>query len=211
MNLEFSKRIYFSFILLMLCSTIISIAGISGFQRLAPAINTINDRNTQSLYYAEQMLTNIASKKNITKFEEFLNKSKENITERNEKEAIENIEKSYKSAFAGNFKAEEYTIENVVKLTEVNRNAMKDAGIRAEKLKNVGIWIIIFPTIFVWCIGLALLKNLDRTFIKPLCVLKSVISEFKKGNKMRRCPNFAQEGEFQNLYNDINHILDSKC
>ena len=210
MNLEFSRRIYFSFILLLLSSTIISIAGIAGFQRLAPAINTINDRNTQSLYYAEQMLTNIASRKDINKFEDFLNKSKENITEKNEKEAVENIEKSYKAAFNGNFRAEEYTIENVVKLTEVNRNAMIRAGVKAEKLKNVGIWIIIFPTILVWSIGLALLKNMKKTFIKPLEDLKSAISEYKKGNKMRRCPKFSHETEFQNLYNDINSILDLK-
>lgn len=210
MNIEFSKRIYFSFILLLLCSTIISIAGIAGFQRLAPSINTINDRNTQSLYYAEQMLTNIASRKNIVKFEEFLNKSKENITEKNEKEAVENIEKAYKSAFKGDFKAEEYTIENVVKLTEVNRNAMIEAGIRAEKLKNVGIWVIIFPTIFVWSIGLALLKNLEKTLIKPLGDLKNAVAEYKKGNKMRRCPKFSHESAFQSLYNDINSILDSK-
>lgn len=210
MDLEFSKRIYFSFIVLLICSTIISIAGIKGFQRLAPAINSINERNTQSLYYAEQMLTNIASRKNINKFEEFLNKSKKNITEKNEKEAIENIEKSYKSAFNGNFKAEEYTIENVVKLTEVNRNAMIEEGIKAQKLKNVGIWIIIFPTILMWSIGIALLKNLEKTFIKPLGDLKSAISDYKKGNKMRRCPKFYSESEFQNLYNDINSILDSK-
>lgn len=210
MNLEFSKRIYFYFILLLFCSTIISIAGISGFQRLAPAINTINARNTQSLYYAEQMLTNIASRKDINKFEIFLNKSKENITEKNEKEAVENIEKTYKSAFNGDFKAEEYTISNVVKLTEVNRNAMIEAGVRAEKLKNIGIWIIIFPTILAWSIGLALLKNLEKTLIKPLDVLRSTISEYKKGNKMRRCPKFSQEAEFQNLYSDINSILDSK-
>lgn len=210
MNFEFSKQIYFSFILLLFCSTIISIAGIGGFQRLAPAINTINARNTQSLYYAEQMLTNIATHKDINKFEKFLNKSKENITEENEKEAVENIEKMYKSAFSGNFKAEEYTIANVVKLTEVNRNAMIEAGIRAEKLKNIGIWIIIFPTIFVWIIGLALLKNLIKTFIIPLNNLKSTISEYKKGNKMRRCPKFSQESEFQSLYDDINLILDSK-
>lgn len=210
MNLEFSKRIYFSFILLLLCSTIISIAGISGFQRLAPAINSINDRNTQSLYYAEQMLMNIASRKDINKFEEFLNKSKENITETNEKDAVENIEKSYKAAFKGNFRAEEYTIENVVKLTEVNRNAMIQAGVSAEKLKNVGIWIIIFPTILAWSIGLALLKNLEKTFIKPLEDLRSAIAEYKKGNRMRRCPKFSQEAEFQSLYTDINSILDSK-
>lgn len=210
MNIEISKRMYFSFILLLLCSTIISIAGIYGFQRLAPAINTINKRNTQSLYYAEQMLTNISSRKDIKKFEEFLNKSKANITERNEKEAVNNIEKTYKLAFKGDFKAEETTIEHVVKLTEVNRNAMINAGIKAERLKNVGIWIIIFPTILAWCIGLALLKNLEKAFIKPLDDLKSAISEYKKGNKMRRCPKFSQEIEFQNLYNNINSILDSK-
>ena len=207
-KLIFAKKIYFSFILLLLCSTIIAIAGIKGFQRLAPAINIINSRNTQSLYYAEQMLTSISTQKNIKNFEFYLNKSKQNITEKHERENINNIEKVYKSAFLGNTKAEEQTIDCIIDLSRVNRKAMEKAGNDASKLESVGIWLIIFPTIFAWIIGITLLKMIENTMIKPLSELQDVVSSYREGNKMRRCPNISKSEEFQEIYNDLNAILD---
>lgn len=204
----FAKKIYLSFMLLLLCSTMIAFAGIKGFQRLAPAINIINCRNTQSLYYSEQMLTNITTHRNIKKFELYLKKSKENITEQHEQDAINNIEKAYKSAFQGDLDDETYTIENIINLSKINRKAMEDAGNQAYKLENVGIWIIIFPTIFAWIIGLALLKQINQTIIRPLSELQDVLSSYRKGNKMRRCPKIAKSEEFQDIYNDLNAILD---
>lgn len=204
----FAKKIYLSFILLLLSSTIIAIAGIKGFQRLAPAINIINSRNTQSLFYSEQMLTNISTHKNIKNFESYLNKSKENITEQYEQEAINNIEKTYKLAFKGNTKAEEQTIDYIIKLSSINRKAMEEAGNKAIKLKNIGIWIIIFPTIFAWIIGLVLLKLINQTIIYPLSELHDVVSTYRKGNNMRRCPKISKSEEFQEIYNDLNAIFD---
>ena len=207
-KLEFARRIYLSFILLLICASVIAFAGIRGFQRLAPAINTINVKNTQSLYFSEKMITNILAHKNIEVFEDYLNKSKQNITEPNEKELIHKIEKSYKAAFEGNKLAEEETIDYIVALTNVNRAAMQEAGIKAKRLENVGICIIIFPTIFAWIIGLALLNSIDKKFIKPVLELHDVVASYRAGNKMRRCPKVSQSEEFQEIYNDINAILD---
>ena len=209
-ELKFSKKIYSSFILLLICSTIIATAGIKGFKRLAPAIKNINNRNTQSLLYAEQMLKSVSSQKDIKTFEQNLEKSKQNITEDNEQEAIIEIEKDYKRAFNGDRIAEEKTIDDIIYLTSINRKAMIEAGNQALKLENIGIWLIIFPTIFAWIIGIMLLKLLYNSFIKPLSILKSVISDYRKGNKMRRCPKISQSAEFQEIYNDINTILDNK-
>lgn len=207
-KLIFAKKIYLSFILLLLCSTMIAAAGIKGFQRLAPAINIINSRNTQSLYFAEQMLTNITTQKNMEKFEYYLQKSKENITEQHEKEVVNNIESEYKPAFRGNIKAEEQIINYIIELSSINRKAMEDAGKQAKKMESIGIWIIIFPTIFAWIIGFALLKLIERTIIKPLSELQDVVSSYRKGNRMRRCPSVSKSDEFQEIYNDLNAILD---
>ena len=208
-ELGFDKRIYSSFILLLICATIIAISGIYGFQRLAPAINIINSRNTQSLYYAEEMLKSISKEKNIKTFEFYLNKSKNNITEKNEKEAVSNIEKSYKPAFNGDKNAEELTINYIIDLTNVNRKAMEEAGNCALRLEKIGIWLIVFLTIFAWVTGFILLKLFDSTLIKPLSELKSVLFEYRKGNKMRRCPKIAKSQEFQELYNCTNFLLDN--
>ena len=67
--MNFSKSICFSFILLLIFSSVIAIAGIRGFLRLAPSIEYINKHNTRSLYYAEQMLSYISVNKDFKQFE----------------------------------------------------------------------------------------------------------------------------------------------
>lgn len=208
--MNFSGKIYLYFIILLICSTIIAAAGIYGFQRLEPAINLLNSRNTQSLYYAEQMLTSISVQKDLNKFEKNLYLAKNNITETDEKEAVDNIESNYELAFKGNKQIEEETINEIAVLAKINRLAMEEAGTNAKKQRTIGIWIILFPTIFIWIIGFALLKRLDRTYIKPIQELNDVIFEFNKGNSMRRCPSITISKDLQKLYDGINTILDKK-
>lgn len=208
--MTFSKRIYSSFIIILVCSTIITIAGIRAFQRLEPFVNTLNSANTQSLYYAEQMLSSISAKKDVKKFEENLAKAKDNVTEAGEKDVLDRIEGNYLPAFQGNREMEEVIISEIAELSKINRVAMEHAGEVAEKTENVGIWIIIFPSVFIWIIGITILKRLDRVFIKPVQELNNVIFEYNKGNRMRRCPSVTASKDLQKLYDGINKILDSK-
>ncbi len=206
----FARRIYYSFIVILVCSTVIAIAGIRGFQRLEPFVNTLNSSNTKSLFYAEQMLSSISVKKDLKMFEKNLKDAKNNTTEPNEKEVIDKISGYYKSAFQGNEKMEEKTVNEIAELSKINRVAMEQAGIRAKKIQTVGIWIIIFPSIFIWIIGFTLLARLKRTFIKPLQELNDVIFDYNSGNHMRRCPSYTSSKDLQKLYDGINRILDNK-
>lgn len=208
--MNFAKRIYYFFIIILICSTVITIAGINGFQRLEPFVNTLNSSNTESLYYAEQMLSSISVKKDLKTFEKNLNKAKNNITEKGEKQAIDKIADNYLPAFNGNKKVEEETINEITALSKINRVAMEQAGLRAKKMQTVGIWIIIFPSIFIWIIGFTLMARLKRTFIKPIQELNDVIFDYNKGNRMRRCPSYTITKDLQKLYDGINHILDEK-
>ena len=208
--MKLGKRIYYSFIIILVCSTVISIAGIWGFQRLEPFVNTLNSSNTQSLYYAEQMLSSISMKKDLRKFEDNLYKAQNNITEAGEEVILEKIAGNYQPAFYGNEKYEEVTIDSIAELSRINRLAMQRAGLRAKKMQTVGIWIILFPSIFIWMIGLTLLARIKRTFIKPIEELNDVISDYNSGNRMRRCPSYAISKDLQNLYDGLNRILDGK-
>ena len=208
--MNFAKRIYYFFIIILICSTVITIAGINGFQRLAPFVNTLNSSNTESLYYAEQMLSSISVKKDLKTFESNLNKAKNNITEKGEKEAVDKIADNYLPAFNGNKKVEEETINEITALSKINRLAMEQAGLRAKKTQTVGIWIIIFPSIFIWIIGFTLMARLKRTFIKPIQELNDVIFDYNNGNRMRRCPSYTVSKDLQKLYDGINRILDEK-
>jgi len=208
--MNFAKRIYYSFIFILICSTVITIAGIRGFQRLAPFVSTLNSSNTETLYYAEQMLSSISVKKDLKLFEKNLDKAKQNITEIGEKEAINKIADNYLPAFNGDKKTEEETVNEITELSKINRIAMEQAGLRAKKMQSVGIWIIIFPSIFIWIIGLTLLARLKKTFIKPMQELNDVIFDYNSGNKMRRCPSYTVSKDLQKLYDGINRILDEK-
>jgi len=208
--MNFAKRIYYSYIIILICSTVITIAGIRGFQRLEPFVNTLNSSNTKSLYYAEQMLSSISAKKDIKVFEKNLNLAQNNITEPGEKEVLENIAGNYQPSFFGNNMYEEETISNITELSRINRIAMEQAGLRAKKMQTVGIWIIIFPSIFIWIIGFTLLARLKRTFIKPIQELNDVISDYNSGNCMRRCPSYTVSKDLQKLYDGLNRILDEK-
>ena len=201
--MKFGKRIYYSFIIILICSTIISIAGIRGFK-------TLNSSNTETLYYAEQMLSSISTKKDIRKFEENLYKAQNNITEVGEQEILEKIAGNYQPAFYGNEKYEEATIDSIAELSKINRMAMQRAGLRAKKMQTVGIWIILFPSIFIWIIGLTLLARIKKIFIKPIEELNDVISDYNSGNRMRRCPSYTVSKDLQKLYDGINTILDNK-
>ena len=208
--MNFAEKIYLYFIILLICSTIITIAGMYGFQQLEPAINLLNSSNTQSLYYSEQMLTSISVKKDLNNFKKNLDLAAKNITEPGEKEVVEKIAAGYLPAFKGNKNIEEQTINDIAELTRINRVAMEQSGVKAKKQEAIGIWIILFPSVFIWLVGIALLKRLDRTFIKPVQELNDVIFEYNKGNFMRRCPSVAATKELQNLYDGINKILDNK-
>ena len=208
--MNFAKRIYYSYIIILICSAVITIAGIRGFQRLEPFVSTLNSSNTKSLYYAEQMLSSISTKKDIRKFEEYLNLAKNNITEAGEKEVVEKIEGNYQPSFYGNNMYEEETISDIAELSKINRVAMEQAGLKAKKIQTVGIWIIIFPSIFIWIIGLTLLARLKRTFIKPIQELNDVIVDYNSGNHMRRCSSYTVLKDLQKLYDGINRILDEK-
>ena len=208
--MNISGKIYLYFIILLICSTIITIAGIYGFQKLEPSINLLNSSNTQSLYYAEQMLTSISAKKDLNKFENNLHLAGENVTEDGERNILDQIAVEYKPAFEGNKVFEEQVINDIAELARINRLAMEQAGIKAKKQQSIGIWIILFPSVFIWIIGIAFLKRLDRTYIKPIQELNDVIFEYIKGNYMRRCPSITASKDLQKLYDGINMILDNK-
>lgn len=208
--MKFSGRIYSYFIIILVCSTIITLAGIYGFQKLEPSINILNNCNTRSLYYAEQMIVSLAVKNDLKTFETYLNKAENNITENGEKDIVDEISASYIKAFKGNEIVKEKTIDKITALAEINRLAMEQAVNKAKKQQNIGIWIILFPSFFIWIIGITFLKRLDRTFIKPIQELNDTIYEYNNGNHMRRCPSVTSTKDLQMLYDGINNILDNK-
>lgn len=206
--MKFSKSIYLSFLLLLVLTTFLALAGIRGFSRLAPSIEQINRHNTRSLFVAEKMLSSIAIEKNKKTFENALFLAKENITEIGEKEAVKQIENNYEKAFEGDNLKEEKTVEGIIELSKINRIAMKNAALEAKKLSSVGSWVIVFMTLAIWITGILIIRNVRKNIINPMLEIKDVFECYKKGNKLRRCSKITSSKEFQNVYEEINNLLD---
>ena len=203
--MNFSRSFYLSFILLLVFSTLLALAGIRGFLKLAPSIEQINKHNTQSLYIAESMMSALTVNKDIKSFEEALAKGKTNVTEKGEAEVINN-----KSAFKNNAGYKETTVNNIIELSRINRVGMQNAALRAKKLSSAGAWVIGFLTLITWVLGLILIKTLTTNLIKPLAELIDVLESYFKGNKLRRCPKLAPNHDFQRIYDAINSLLDKQ-
>lgn len=206
--MKFSKSIYLSFLLLLIFATLVGFAGIRGFSRLAPSIEQINRHNTQSLYIAEKMLSSIAIEKNENEFQNALKLAKNNITEKGEKEALDKIEQNYKKAFEGDNFKEEQTVKGIIELSKINRIAMKNAALEAERLSSAGFWVIIFMIFIIWGLGIVIVNNIKKNIIDPMLEIKDVFECYEKGNRLRRCSKAISSKEFQNVCENINNLLD---
>lgn len=206
--MKFSKSIYLSFLLLLIFATLVGFAGIRGFSRLVPSIEQINRHNTQSLYIAEKMLSSIAIEKNENEFKNALKLAKNNITEKGEKEALDKIEQNYKKAFEGDNFKEEQTVKGIIELSKINRIAMKNAALEAERLSSAGFWVIIFMIFIIWGLGIVIVNNIKKNIIDPMLEIKDVFECYEKGNRLRRCSKAISSKEFQNVCENINNLLD---
>lgn len=186
------------------------------FVRMAPAIETIIERNERSLYACEQMLTYLAASLSTSEdaeklqdsFVRAMDKAERNITESEEPLAIEIIKKNYHLAFRGDPAARTKTLMAIGQLSEINRNAMVRADHKARQLGYSGAWGIVFMASAIFLLGLHFLRLIQRTLIRPIEELNSVIIAYHNGDRVRRCRKATAPQDFRTLLEGLNNILD---
>lgn len=186
------------------------------FMRMAPAIEIIIEQNERSLEACEEMLSilvlvNPSSKGTAqleSRFLNALNRADKNITEKEEPIAIDAIRNNYRETFSGNFENQKKTVSAILKLAEINRNAMVDADRKARRLGNAGAWGIVFMASAVFLIGMLFLRGLKRILVQPLEEIQSVIQAVKSGDSMRRCTGPDAPQDIRTIFGGFNDILD---
>ncbi len=187
------------------------------FVRMSPAIEDIITRNEHSLQACEEMLAALAlvhrsGANDESLHERFANtfeKAQNNITEKGENEVIEEIGKSYQSAFEGDYYSLERTVSAISRLGEINREAMLEADRKAKQLGNAGAWGVVFMASLVFFVGIQFIRRLSQRLVKPFEEIHAVISANLKDDQMRRCtvsPNLPHD--IQIVYNELNELLD---
>ncbi len=190
------------------------------FVRMTPAIEFIIDRNVTSLQTCEEMLAALAianvnrsERKTATEsaqdtFRNALQRAQQNITEEDEPGIITSINQSYLKAFAGDAMALTKTVDAIRNLGAANRAAMIAADKKARQFGNAGAWGIVFMATVVFLVGMLFIRSLKRNLVHPLEEIHSVTTALRQGDTMRRCTGTGLPREIQQVYRELNEILD---
>lgn len=196
---------------------LMSLGSIGLLTRMAPAMAGILERNERSLSACEEMLAVLAligdgdaleKERQRVRFKEALMQAEGNVTEKGEAEALESIATGAPAVFAGDQAARRQVVKALVRLGDINREAMRQADWKARQLGEAGIWGIVFMAICVFSVGLLFIRRLLQHLVNPLVELNAVITAYRSGDIMRRCSGMDLPQDVRTVFQGINEILD---
>lgn len=191
-----------------------SLGSIWVFTRMTPAIDEIIRPNELSLSACEKMLSYLVLSQSSYNdelertFVQAWERAEANISEKGEKEELEIIKSNYAQAFRGNGKALESTLEAIMNLSAINKNAMDKADKKARQIGRAGAWGVVFMSSAAFVAALIFLRILRKNLINPIEEIHSVLTSLNKGDKMRRCSCGEKSPEINFLYGQINELID---
>lgn len=186
------------------------------FMRMAPAIKVIIAQNEVSLEASEKMLAALVAARTsgdrtdgkLELFRNALNRAENNVTEKEEPAFIEEIVQHHKGAFNGDELALAQTLGAIVKLAEVNREAMRRADARAQQLGYAGAWGVVFMAALTFMVGMIFLRSMKKNLSEPMRVIDTVVSAFRRGDRMQRCSMGNPSKSIRQIFSNINELLD---
>jgi hypothetical protein len=137
-----------------------------------------------------------------------LERAENNITEKEEPEALASIKVNYTGAFLGDTAARQKTVRAIVLLAKINRTAMITEDRRARQFGSAGAWGVVFMAVTVFFAGMLFKRSFSKNLAAPLEEIYRVISARQAGDPLRRCFGPDQRGDIRLIYDGINALLD---
>ncbi len=186
------------------------------FTRMAPAIEVIIEQNERSLQACEKMLASLALADMHTadipplkaSFSTALKNAQNNITEKKEPAALDAIDQNYTRAFEGDVASKVRTVNAILLLGEINREAMVRADKKARQLGSAGAWGVVFMASAVFFTGMLFMRALKKNLVMPLEEIDAVLTAHQSGNTMRRCTGIRLQKDIRRIFNNVNAFLD---
>lgn len=188
-----------------------SIASVTIFTRMSPAIKTILKENSQSIEGATHLLAFLAQDNEHHTLKSALTiitKLEKNITEDQEHIVVKKIHDEIQAALNNDIQAKKNVVSSLQKLIEINMNAMRVADIKAQHLGEAGAWAIVFCTVGVFIVGFIFLDFLKRRVLSQLVEIGESTKAFVSGDKLRRCTVAKTPRDIYLLSESINDIMD---
>ncbi len=185
------------------------------FVRMGPAIERILTRNDATIAAAEDVLETLAragsaglAEAQRARVHAALARAHANVTEPGETEVLDGIDRVVAVALDGDKAARTVLLDRVRELIAINRTAMRQADLDAQRLGTAGAWAASFVGLATVAFGLFLTRTLDRRVVRPIAEIGETLRAAREGNRFRRCSTRGAAHELRSAMESVNHILD---
>tara|TARA_B100001750_G_scaffold99672_1_gene78918 strand:+ start:1365 stop:2246 length:882 start_codon:yes stop_codon:yes gene_type:complete len=189
-----------------------AVAGIGLLERMTPAIGEILAENVRSVAAVETMLARLAeppTDHHRATFAEALAVAQGNVTEEVERAELATIEATWEAGFDGDPEAHEQTVRALLRLGEINREAMAGADADARRLGSAGRWALAFLAILGFIVSFVAVGRARHRVLEPLADLLATARASRKGDVHRRC-TLEQGLEITEVAETLNELLDDR-
>ena len=206
---------------LVALNLVLAFGAIALLTRMTPAIATILEQNDYSLEAGETMLAVLAARHpdvradvaraqsaRRDRFLRALERAETNITEEAERPVVARIRAGAAAALAGDAQDVDREVKAILELASINRAAMLNADLAAQRLGTAGAWGVVFMAAVTFVAGLLFIRLLNVRVFVPLEEMRRVLDAAGHGDAHRRCAVAGAPADFRALFAGINAQLD---
>ena len=201
---------------LMGLNLLMAVGAIALFNRMAPAIAVIIERNERSIGACVDMLASLAgtgsdaafSTAGAEAFRAAFIRARDNVTEAQEPEILEHMDRRLPALFRGEAAARAAMVDDTRLLVRINREAMVRADRQAQQLGRAGAWGVVFMALVVFLAGVLFIRSLTARVVRPLEEIHAVMTAHRSGETLRRCSGADLSQDVAAVFTGINELLD---
>lgn len=201
----------------VLLNLLLVFASIGLFTRMGPAVDHILTRNDATIGAVEEILSTLvltgsgaADAAHVTRVNSAFQRALDNITEAGEREVLERISPLLEPALQADLEARTRLVAELDQLSRLNREAMRRADAKAQRLGRAGAWAALFVGVATLALGLVLAQRLETRVRRPLQELRDTLVAAGAGDRFRRCGNFRASVELRQAMAAANQLLDAE-
>ena len=214
MQLRREFRIAFGLIFGLQLAT--AFGAIALLTRMGPAVAGVVSDNVDSLEAVKDMLAALAvdqgslSEARAAEFREAFDHAMSNVTEEEERPLLAAIERNTAAALAGDREAREGLVLNLRMLSDVNRQAMVQTDVEAQRLATAGAWAAALLAFFTFVAAHLLAERVEQRLIVPIFDIYSTLHAVDQGDLRRRSSLHKGSAEIEAIAQSVNALLDAR-
>lgn len=212
MTSDSQRTLLVSIAFLVSVQLVTSISAVVLHARMAPAIERIVEENVQSVQAVEEMALALATADAgaEARFHEALRRARDNVTEPTEQAPLGVLERDTSAAFAADPQARARVLSALATLGAINREAMDRQDQEAKRLGVAGAWASVLLALLGMVSGVLVLRQMDRSLLRPIIELGRVADAVRRGESHRRCHLAAGSAEVERAMSVLNELLDER-